>query len=67
MNENDMDKVQMYFEAALAVPAEKRTAFLAELCGDKTELRNEVQALLLADEQTKVWDSSRLFNPTQEQ
>jgi serine/threonine protein kinase len=62
MNENDMEKVQMYFEAALAVPAEKRLSFLAKLCGDETALCEEVEALLKADSQSKLWDSDSLLD-----
>lgn len=57
-----MEKVQMYFEAALAVPAEKRSAFLVELCGDETALCKEVEALLKADLQSKLWDSDSLLD-----
>ena len=41
-----MEKVQMYFDAALAVAPNKRTDFLAKMCGDDTELPKEVQQLL---------------------
>lgn len=62
-----MEKVQMYFEAALAVPAEQRPAFLAELCGQKSELCDEVKALLKADSQSKIWDSDSLLDTVLEQ
>jgi len=56
MNKTTMEKVQMYFDAALAVAPEKRTEFLADLCGDDTELLQEVQALLAADSQSQnLW------------
>lgn len=53
-----MEKVQMYFDAALAVAPEKRSEFLAELCGDDTDLLDEVHALLDADSQSeRLWDA----------
>lgn len=64
MNENDMEKVQIYFEAALGVSVEKRADFLAELSGKETELCREVEALLKADAQSKIWDSNSLFDTT---
>lgn len=57
----------MYFEAALAVPAEKQDAFLTEICGGEVELRHEVETLLKADSQSKIWDSDELLDITQEQ
>ena len=62
MNEKDMEKVQDYFEAALAVPEQRRRAFLSELCGDDSHLYDEVIALLKADSQSKFWDSQGLFD-----
>ena len=62
-----MEKVQIYFEAALAVPAEKRNAFLAEICGEENKIRHQVEALLKADSQSKIWDSDEPFDITLEQ
>lgn len=62
MSEKDMEKVQQYFEAALAVPAEQRADFLADLSSTDTELGREVSALLKADSQSKLWDSDGLLN-----
>lgn len=62
-----MEKVQMYFEAALAVPTEKRPDFLAELRDKESELCDEVEALLKADSQSKIWDSDSLFDTVLEQ
>ena len=62
MNEKDMEKVQQYFEAALAVPAEQRADFLADLSSTDTELGREVSALLKADSQSKLWDSDGLLD-----
>jgi serine/threonine protein kinase/Flp pilus assembly protein TadD len=42
-------KVEELFEAALARPLGERTAFLAAACGGDEPLRQEVNALLLAD------------------
>jgi serine/threonine-protein kinase len=67
MNEKDLEKVQMYFEAALAVPEDKREDFLAELCVRETSLCHEIKALLKADSQSKIWDSDELFDITREQ
>ncbi|KPJ93074.1 MAG: hypothetical protein AMJ55_08775 [Gammaproteobacteria bacterium SG8_15] len=65
MNKTTMEKVQMYFDAALAVAPEKRTEFLKTLCGDDTELQNEVQALLDADAQSdELWDARPQISPT---
>jgi len=59
-----MEKVQMYFDAALAVAPEKRTEFLKSLCGDDTELQEEVQALLDADSQSNdLWDARKQASP----
>jgi len=58
MNKTTMEKVQMYFDAALAVTPDKRSDFLAELCGEDTELLKEVQELLDADAQSQnMWDA----------
>ena len=58
MNKTTMEKVQMFFDAALAVAPEKRSDFLAELCGEDAELLNEVQGLLDADAQSQsMWDA----------
>ena len=53
MDKKTMEKVQMYFDAALAVAPDKRTSLLKQLCGDDTELLNDVQDLLDADEQSQ--------------
>ena len=58
MNKKTMEKVQTYFDAALAVAPEKRAQLLADLCGDDTELLKEVQSLLDADSQGQdMWDA----------
>ena len=58
MNKTTMEKVQMYFDAALAVAPEKRTDFLTELCGENPELLKDVQELLDADAQSQnMWDA----------
>ncbi len=62
-----MEKVQIYFEAALAMPAEKRNAFLADICGEENKIRHQVEALLNADSQSKIWDSDEPFDITLEQ
>lgn len=64
MNKTTMEKVQMYFDAALAVAPEKRTEFLEKLCGDDAELLSEVQALLDADAQSgALWDAGMQAGP----
>lgn len=52
-----MDKVQMYFEAALAIDPQKRQTFLQEQCGQYPDILDEVLGLLLADEATKPFDN----------
>src|ERR1700691_5160654 len=44
-------KVEALYEAALAQPAEKRSAFLAQACPEDPQFRGEVQSLL--DQQAK--------------
>ncbi|HZL88898.1 MAG TPA: protein kinase [Pirellulaceae bacterium] len=39
------------FKAAIHLPAEQRAAFLDRACGDNSELRSEVESLLVAHEQ----------------
>jgi len=39
-------KVEQFYQAALAVPREKRDEFLASTCADDAELREEVRSLL---------------------
>lgn len=54
----------MYFDAALAVAPDKRTSLLKQLCGDDSELLNEVQDLLDADEQSQsMWDNKLQITP----
>ena len=43
--------VEDLFEAALAQPPEKRSAYLDSACPDLPEVRHLVKMLLLADEQ----------------
>lgn len=64
MNKAMMEKVQTYFDAALAVAPENRTELLKQLCGDNTELLSEVQALLDADAQSQsLWDNKPKITP----
>ena len=64
MNKTTMEKVQMYFDAALAVAPDKRTELLKTLCGNDSELLKEVQALLDADAQSnELWDVA-VVSPT---
>jgi len=63
MNRQDMEKVQMYFEAALAVPEARRDQFLTQLCGDDSDIAREVRALLEADDKSRKWDANTLFKP----
>ena len=62
-----MEKVQMYFEAALAEPVEKRSAFLSDLRSRESALCDEVEALLQADSQSRIWDPDSLFDSVKEQ
>lgn len=68
MSKQHMEKVQMYFEAALAVDPHKRNEFLAELCGKETGLYNEVKDLLDADSHSNdLWsDLTRLKTPVKQ-
>ena len=47
MSEQDIEKVQRYFEAALSVPAHKRAEFLTKLSNMGAGLREEVEARLV--------------------
>src|SRR5687768_14370668 len=49
-------KIQVLFHSALALPPTDRGAFLNEACGDASGLREKVDALLAADE-----DSNEFF------
>jgi hypothetical protein len=44
-------RLKELFHSALERPAAERPAFLAEVCGDDTALREKVEALVAADEQ----------------
>jgi len=57
MDRGQMDKVQMYFEAALAIDPQKRKVFLQEQCGQDPDMLEEVLGLLMADEATKPFDN----------
>jgi len=57
MNKEDMEKVQMYFDAALSLPAEQRSVFLSELCGKDSEIYSKAMSLLNANEQSKIWNA----------
>lgn len=49
MHDGGFERLEELFHAALALPAQERTAFLAEQCGEDTALRQEVEGLLAAD------------------
>jgi len=57
MNKEDMEKVQMYFDAALSLPVEQRSDFLCELCGKDSEIYSKAMSLLNANEQSKIWNA----------
>lgn len=46
----ERDRLGELFERALALPAERRAAFLAESCGDDTALQEELASLLASQE-----------------
>ena len=64
-----MEKVQMYFDAALSLPIEQRSVFLSELCGENSDIYDKAMALLNANEQSKIWnkDASTPDNPSTQQ
>ena len=47
----DHELVEDLFQEALELAPERRQSFLARACGDDTDLRREVESLILADEQ----------------
>ena len=55
-------KIQQIFEAALGLPMEGRTAFLAEACGSDSELRSRVARLLEADEGAVATDETETIS-----
>ncbi len=59
MNKDDMEKVQMYFDAALSLPAEQRVEFLRELCGENTDIYEQAISLLNASEQSRIWGDDK--------
>lgn len=60
MSSQDLEKVQEYFEAALALPPEERADFLVKLAHDEPDTFREVKALLQADAGPKAWDKTRV-------
>jgi len=67
MNKEDMEKVQMYFDAALSLPVAQRPVFLAELCGKDSEIYSKAISLLNANEQSKVWNADTPVEPSTQQ
>jgi len=51
MEAEGWDRVKRVLQAALDVPAEERTMYLRETCGDDHDLRTEVESLLVAHQQ----------------
>ncbi|HEY8563528.1 MAG TPA: protein kinase [Pyrinomonadaceae bacterium] len=51
--DQNWEKVVEIFEAALEIPAARRSAFVEEACGADKNLRREVEALLAADEKAQ--------------
>ncbi len=49
MKKERWQRLQDLFEKAAALPPEQRAVFLTEACGDDTQLREEVESLLVAD------------------
>ena len=52
MDEKNWHNVKEIFLAALEKDAEKRAAFLDEVCADDTDLRGEVESLLASHEES---------------
>ncbi len=52
-----MEKVQICFEVALAMPVEQRKHYLKDLSDKEPEIYNEVQALIDADSKSKIWET----------
>jgi serine/threonine protein kinase len=51
VNQDNWQKVKVIFSEALEVPVKERAAFLDQVCGGHTELRDDVESLLSADEE----------------
>jgi serine/threonine-protein kinase len=59
MSESSRDRLKTLFEAAIAMPASERAAWLADACGGDAELRHELDTLLAAhDRPHRVFDTS---------
>ena len=50
---DDWPRLKEVFAGARVLPAERRTAYLAEACGGNEALRQEVESLLASDERAK--------------
>ncbi len=53
-NPTDWERIDAILDQVLEVAPEARTALLEEVCGDDSELRNEVEVLLAADAQAEA-------------
>jgi hypothetical protein len=51
MKNNDPERVESLFHAALELPAADRSIYLSSACRGDTELREEVESLITAYEQ----------------
>jgi hypothetical protein len=61
---NAVERIKQIFSQALEKAAgPKRDAFLAEVCQDDSELRSQVQSLLLADNQAGAFLAKTLLVP----
>jgi HAMP domain-containing protein len=63
MNRQDMEKVQIVFEAARAVPETERDPLLDRLCDGDQAMAAEVRALLKTDGASRPWDANTRFAP----
>ncbi len=58
MPASDWQRVRALFEQAADLPTAERSAFIDECCGDNSELRAEVEAMLAADSRSRQDNTS---------
>lgn len=61
MKNLDWQKIEEIFEKAVEMPPAERNAYLAEVCNGDENLRQQIEKLILADEQTNHFLDSPIF------
>ena len=62
MNADRMHRIESLYGETLALPDRERKAFLDEVCGDDTELKQEIESLLAYQQQAETYMDRPAFH-----